>query len=111
MDPRARRWAMFCHLTGFLVFGFVTALLIIWLAKRIMRDIGHPFVEDQGQEAIHFQTTMLVALVLMALAPAPGLVLLLLVVDVAFMVIAAREARAGRHYRYPHPLTIVRLIK
>jgi len=111
MDLRARRWAALCHLVGFLVFGVFTALLIIWLVRRITREMEHPFVEDQGQEAVNFQTTMLAGLGLMALAPAPGLVVLLLVVDVVFMVTAAREAHEGRHYRYPYPLTLIRIVQ
>ena len=111
LDSKARMWAAFCHLAGFLVFGVLTAFLIIWLIKWIIADRQHPFVEDQGKEAVNFQTTMLVCLVVMLLAPAPGLVLAVLVVDVVFMVTAAREAHEGRHYRYPYPLTIIRLIK
>jgi uncharacterized Tic20 family protein len=110
-DSKARLWAALCHLAGVLVFGFVTALLIIYLVQWIIENRQHPFVEDQGREAINFQTTMLVCLGVMFLAPAPGLVLVLLVVDVIFMVRAAREAHNGRHYRYPYPLTIIRLAK
>jgi uncharacterized Tic20 family protein len=32
-------------------------------------------------------------------------------VDVAFMVTAAREAHEGRHYRYPYPLTVIRIVQ
>jgi len=111
LDSKARLWGALCHLAGFLVFGVLAAFLTIPLIKWIIADRQYPFVEDQGKEAINFQTTMLVCLAAMLIAPAPGLVLVILIVDVIFMVAAAREAYDGRHYRYPYPLTIIRLIK
>jgi uncharacterized Tic20 family protein len=108
---KARLWAASCHLAGFLVLGVFSALLILPLIKWLATKGQHPFVEDQGKEAVNFQTTMLVGLAIMLVAPAPGLVVALLVLDAVFMVTAAREAHLGHHYRYPYPLTIIRLIK
>ncbi len=110
-DSRARLWAMFSHLAGLLVLGVLSGIFIIPLIKWLVTKAQHPFVEDQAKEAINFQATMLVGLALMVIAPAPGLVVVLLVLDAVFMVTAAREAYAGHHYQYPYPLTIIRLIK
>ncbi len=111
MNLKARRWAMCCHLVGFLVLGILSAPFVIPLIKWMIGKGQHPFVDDQGKEAINFQTTMLLCLVVMAIAPAPGLVLALLILDGVFMVTAARKAYEGHHYRYPYPLTVIRLVK
>ncbi len=53
-----RTWAMICHLSAFagLVFplGHVLVPLIIWLIKRE----DSPFIADQGREAVNFQISM-----------------------------------------------------
>lgn len=111
MNLTARRWAMLCHLVGFLVLGMLSAPLVIPLIKWITKKSQHPFVDDQGKEAINFQTTMILCLCVTALVPSAGLILAALVIDALFMVTAARKAYDGYHYRYPYPLTIIRLIK
>jgi uncharacterized protein len=73
-DTDARRWAMFCHLGGLagplttVPFANVIVPLVIWLAKRD----EHPFIDDQGKEALNFQiatgiyyTLLLVAAVIL----------------------------------------------
>ena len=116
-DPKARMWAMLCHLAGLAwilpitpAFGSVLGPLIVWLIKKN----DHPFVDEQGKEALNFQITMLiygvVAAVLMLLCIGFLLLLAVAIVDVVFTVIAAIKANDGYHYRYPYPL-IIRYIK
>lgn len=112
MDPNleqssdARTFAMLCHLSGLFV-GFLGPL-IIWLIKRD----EHPFVDDQGKEALNFQITVLLALVASAILVIMLIGLLLLpIVGVAALIlsiIGAIEANKGAAYRYP---VNIRLIK
>jgi hypothetical protein len=109
---------MLCHLAGLAGYlipvGNVIGPLIVWLIKKD----EHPFVNDQGKEALNFQITVTICVYgLLALgAAACGIGLLVTaplalaawVVALVFTIIAAVQANSGVAYRYP--LTI-RLIK
>jgi uncharacterized Tic20 family protein len=105
--PReARQWAMICHiicLVGLLGngIGFLVGPLIVWLMKRE----DHPFVDEQGKEAVNFQITMMIALIVSALLTLVliGFVLLLVVGLMATItpIFAAIKANNGEHFRYP----------
>lgn len=116
----ARTWAMLSHLSALIGLfgnglGFILGPLIIWLVKRG----DHPFVDEQGKEAVNFQLTVFVllivwTLVLVALAllsPDEVSVVAVLLAglglavigigDIVLTIVAAVRANAGRHYRYP----------
>ena len=109
----AHKWAAICHasaLVGLLGngVGFLLAPLIIWLMKRD----EHPFIDEQGKEAVNFQITMFILAFVFA-------ILVLIVIGIPLLIglglfmtimpiIAAVRASGGEHYRYP--LTI-RFIK
>lgn len=120
LPEHARTWAMLCHLSALVGLfgnglGFIVGPLIVWLIKRS----DHPFIDDQGREALNFQLTvfilaavaalMMVLLVLtMAGRTSMGLMLaivvalsILAVADVVLTVIASVKANAGERYRYP----------
>ncbi|MCP4611665.1 MAG: DUF4870 domain-containing protein [Planctomycetes bacterium] len=106
-------WGMICHLAALAgivvpVVGCVVGPLIIW---QIKKD-EFSFVNDQGKEAVNFQITILIYLIVSGLLTflCIGFVLLPAVgiFDFVFMLIAAVKANDGEHYRYP--LTI-RFIK
>jgi uncharacterized Tic20 family protein len=75
--------------------------LIVWLIKRD----EHPFVDDQGREAVNFQLSMtlyyfvglVLLLVLIGFVILPALVVFSIVVTV----MAAVQANGGQRYRYP----------
>ena len=113
INKDARQWAMFCHLAGLAglilpAIGSVVGPLIIWQIKKE----EHPFVDEQGKEAVNFQISMLIYGIVAGLLilACVGTVLLPAVVifDLVFLLIAAVKANNGEHYRYP--LTI-RFIK
>jgi hypothetical protein len=117
IDPKARLWAMLCHLAGFAgllpivpAFGSILGPLIIWLIKKN----EFSFVDEQGKEALNFQITMLIYGVAAAalMLTCVGFVLLpvVVLVDMVLVIIAAIKANDGYHYRYPYPL-IIRFIK
>jgi len=110
-DKEARTWAMFAHLSTFsghlVPFGHIVGPLIIWCLKKDEM----PFVNDQGKEALNFQITMTIALIVAGLSIfiLVGIVLLPAVwlFDVIVTVIAAVKANEGVAYRYPCCLRLV----
>jgi uncharacterized Tic20 family protein len=105
-DKDARMWATLCHLAGFLgLLGIPLANVIgpfvIWLLKREQ----HPFIDDQGKEALNFQITMLIAGLICALMILIVIGVFLLIAlgifAIIVMIMAAIKANAGEYYRYP----------
>jgi len=104
--PEVRRWAMLCHLlalSGLLAngIGFLLGPLVMWLVKRE----EHPFIDDQGKEAVNFQLTMFLAL-LVSLPLCLILIGFLMMIAVGilmtvFPIVGAIQASEGRAYRYP----------
>ena len=112
--PReARQWATICHviaLVGLLGngIGFLLGPLIVWLLKR--KD--HPFIDEQGKEAVNFQITMFIVALLSSILIVVliGYVLLVAVALLAtiFPIIAAMKVNAGEHYRYPFSIRLIK---
>lgn len=106
-----RQWAMFAHLATFsgliIPFGSLLGPLIVWLIKKDTMS----FVNDQGKEALNFNITMLIAVVISGLLTLVLIgFLLLLVVGLAWLVLtimAAMAANRGESYRYPFTLRLV----
>ncbi|MDP8243040.1 MAG: DUF4870 domain-containing protein [Candidatus Hinthialibacter antarcticus] len=112
IDKEARTWAMICHLGGFLIFiippvGHLIGPLIIWLIKKD----EHPFLDDQGKEALNFQISFtiytFIAAFLCLFVIGALLLPVLFITWVVLMIVAAIKANDGDHYRYP---LIIRLI-
>jgi uncharacterized Tic20 family protein len=112
-DKTVRNWAMGCHmiaLVGLLGngIGFVVGPMILWLIKRE----DHPFIDEQGKEAVNFQITMCIALLISALLifVVIGFFLLPIVgiVDVVLTIIAGLKAANGEHYRYPFAIRFIK---
>jgi uncharacterized protein len=63
LPQSARQWGMWCHLSGLvcaicnLVVVPFLSIIVPYLVWRSGRD-HHPFVDDQGREAINFQLSM-----------------------------------------------------
>lgn len=109
----ARMWAMFCHLGGLAIFviplvGNIVAPLIIW---QIKKD-DFPFVDEQGKEALNFQISMAIYLLISAVLSFVCIGVFLFVavgiVDLVFLLIAAVKANDGVHYRYPLTIRFVK---
>lgn len=104
--PEARQWAMFCHYAAFFWFlvpmiGNVIGPLVVWQLKKD----SEPFVDDQGKEALNFQITfslaMMICGVLAWIIIGFPLMLLVSVVALVLTIIAGIKANAGEAYRYP----------
>lgn len=123
-------WATAAHLSPLVgligvPFGNILGPLVVWLIKRQ----EHPFLDDQGKEALNFQISLtLYALAaglvvaplffvgaLLPLLPAIALLpvvilggVALLVFGLVMIVIAALRANEGEAYRYPVTIRVVR---
>ena len=113
IPKEARTMAMAAHLlalTGLLGngIGFLLGPLLVWMFKKD----EHPFIDDQGKEALNFQITMFFVIILcfLSLFVLIGFVLLpiAVIVNIIFPIIGGMKANNGEYYRYPFA---VRLIK
>ena len=104
----ARTWAMVCHLSallGFLPFLHIVAPLVVWLMKRD----EHPFIDDQGKEAVNFQISMTIYFVLLcfSLIGIP-IAIALPLVNIVMIIIAVIKVSGGETYRYPLTLRLIK---
>ena len=111
----ARMWAMFCHLAGLagfvipVIVSGIIAPLIIWQVKKD----DHPFIDENGKEALNFQISIGIyefvsALLIFVFCIGAVLLPAVAIFDLVLLIIAAVKANNGQSYRYP--LTI-RFIK
>ena len=106
-----RQWALFAHLSalvGFIIpLGSVLGPLVIWQIKKNEM----PFVDDQGKEALNFQITVLIAVIVCFVLTFVLIGLLLLpIVGIAALVLTIMggiKANEGVTYRYPFTLRLV----
>ena len=106
-----RQWAMFAHLSalvGFIIpFGNLLGPLIIWLMKKETM----PFVDQQGKEALNFQITVTIAMMISAILiiVVIGFVLMFVIGLAALIltIMAGIKANEGVAYRYPFTLRLI----
>lgn len=116
-DEEARTWAAIAHVSALVGLlgngiGFLLGPLIVWAAKRD----DHPFVDEQGKEAVNFQLTIMVAgaigialvFTVVGILIAIPLFLALAVVAIVFPIIAAVQAHEGKTFRYPFAWRILK---
>lgn len=103
---------MFAHLSalvGFIIpLGSILGPLIIWQIKKNEM----PFVDDQGKEALNFQITVMLAVILCIVLFVIFIgILLLPIVGIAalvFTIMAGIKANEGQTYRYPFTLRLIK---
>jgi uncharacterized Tic20 family protein len=108
----ARTWGMLCHLSGFagfiIPFGMIIGPLVVWLIKKN----EHPFVDDQGKEALNFAITVILAVIASVILMFVLIGFLLLpavaICWIVFTIIATVKANAGERYRYPFALRLIK---
>jgi uncharacterized protein len=111
-NPEAKTWGMLAHLSalsGLIIpFGHFLGPLIVWLLKKEQM----PFVNDQGKEAMNFQITITIALLVAGLTICIGIGIILMpivgIVGLVFSIIAAIKANEGIAYRYPFTLRLIK---
>lgn len=119
-----RNWAMAAHLCGLLWVVGAPALIFIPFGSAVLFTLlgplliwrtkgqGLPFVAEQAKESLNFQITVwLLGVVFLVLAfVLIGFVLLWIlgIVNLILVVIAAIQVSAGKPYRYPFCLRLVK---
>ena len=109
VSAEARNWATLSHLSAFVMFLGVPAVigpLVAWLIKK-----DDPYIEDQAREALNFNISFMIygiaagVLILLAI----GLILLpaVLVTWFVLVILAAVKAARGEAYRYPFTMRLV----
>ena len=112
ISAEERQFAMFAHLSALIglviPFGSVLGPLVLWLIKKDTM----PFVDDQGKEALNFQITVAIAMIISAVLMLVVIgFLLMIAVGLAALVltiIAGVKANEGVAYRYPFTLRLVK---
>jgi uncharacterized protein len=108
----AKNWAVICHLSALLgvplpLVGHVVGPLVVWMLKKD----DHPFIDDQGKEAVNFQISMaiymLVAGLMICIVIGIALLPILWVTNLVFVIIAAVAASRGEAYRYPMTIRLI----
>lgn len=112
-ESDSRMWGMWCHLAAFcgyvgVPFGHIIGPLVVWQMKKN----DSTYVDQQGKEAVNFQLSMTIYMILSAILIIVFVGIILLIIlglaDLILTIIAAIKANNGISYRYP--LTI-RFIK
>lgn len=109
VTTESRNWATLSHLSAFVMFLGIPALvgpLVAWLLKR-----DDPYVGDQAKEALNFNISFMIYGIAAAVSIIliVGLLLLPIVAVTWFVLVirAAVKASAGEYYRYPFTLRFV----
>jgi len=99
-------FAMPAHLPG--IFTYIIGSLIIWLIKRDSSE----FVDRHGREAVNWQISVLVYLVVSGILMTVGvgffLFWLVLLANIVLCIIAAAKANSGQPWRSPPAIRILR---
>ncbi|KGQ20706.1 Tic20 domain containing protein [Lysobacter dokdonensis DS-58] len=111
ISQEERQWAMFAHLSALIglviPFGNIIGPLVIWLIKKDTM----PFTGEQAREALNFQITVTLAMVVSAILilVVIGFFLMILIGLAALVltIIAAIKANEGNSYRYPFTLRLI----
>jgi len=97
---------MLCHLLG--LFTSFVGPLIIWLIKKDTMS----YVDYHGKEALNFQITVAIALVVAGISVfcmiGPFLIPVIYLLDLIFCIIASIAASKGEYYKYPLCLRLVK---
>lgn len=99
----ARLYGMLCHLLGLswmvgIPFGWIFGPLVVWMIKRD----DHPFIDEQGKEAMNFQLSMtLYTFGLFVTCVGILLIPVVWIIELVYTIIASVKASDGIPYRYP----------
>ena len=103
-----KMWGMFAHMSFLLTYVIgvsCIAPLIIWMIKKD----SSAFIEDQAKEALNFQLSSLIAILVLS-ATCIGVILLpvVLIGGIVYGIIGAMAANRGEVYRYPYTFRMIK---
>ena len=109
VPAEARNWATLSHLSAFVMFLGIPALvgpLAMWLIRK-----GDPWTEYHAKEALNFNISFMIyaAVAAVSIILLVGLILLPVVAITWFVLVirAAIRTSAGEYYRYPMTMRLV----
>jgi hypothetical protein len=111
-DSESRTWAMLCHLSALaqfigVPFGFLLGPLVFWLIKRN----DSPLVDQEGKKALNFQLTVFIAFLacipLILILVGIFLIMMLVVLDAIFVIIASIKISNGEAFEYPFSIKFI----
>ncbi len=107
LTEEERMWGMLAHLSYLLTFVIgvsCIAPLVIWVIKKDSSE----FVEDQAKEALNFQLSALIAvLVLSVTCVGAVLVPVVVVGGIVYGITGGMAANRGEVYRYPYTFRMI----
>jgi uncharacterized Tic20 family protein len=105
-ESDARLWAMLAHLSGIVIAIIGPLIIMLIFGPR------NTFVKNQSTEALNFQITLAIGVVISIILAfvVIGLILLpiIAIIGLIFMIIAGVKAYGGEEYRYPINIRIVK---
>lgn len=109
--PESRMWASLAHVSAFaglvFPFGSIIGPLVIWLVKREEM----PFVDDQGKEALNFNISMtiymMVSILMILVLVGIVMVMILALIWAILAILAAVRSNEGIPYRYPLTIRLI----
>ena len=119
-SQEVRQWAMFCHLGGLAsIVGIPLLSIIVPLVLWQMKRETHPFIDDQGKEALNFQISMhiygfaLAFLTFILMFVLIGVLLIPVLIGLGIFwlvmtIIGAIKVNEGVAFRYPVTLRLVK---
>jgi len=111
-DANAKQWGMISHISALVQLVSIPSIvgpLVVWLLKKN----EHPFINDQGKEAVNFHITVLIAAVVLTptiCLAGLGIILLIALAIAALIlsIVGGMKANEGIAYRYPWTLRLVK---
>lgn len=111
VDKESRTWGMLAHLSTFagyvIPFGNIVGPLAIWIAKRDQME----FVDDQAKEALNFQISMtiyiIISIILCFVLIGIPLLIGLGLFNAIITIVAGIRANEGVRYRYPLRISFI----
>lgn len=111
INNEERSMSMLCHLSALaglvIPFGFILGPLLVWLIKKDQ----YPEVDRQGKDALNFQISMLIYLmisgVLVLLLIGILLLIALGIINIVMIIIASVKSNNGERFEYPLSLKII----
>lgn len=103
---------MLCHLSALaqmvgVPFGFLLGPLVFWLIKRN----EYPLVDQEGKKALNFQLTIFIAILvcipLVFILVGILLIMMLVVLDAIFVIIASIKVSNGEAFDYPFSIKFI----
>jgi len=107
-----RMWAMLAHISavaGFIFpFGNIIGPLLIWILKKE----EFPFVDDQGKEALNFQISIsiyvIISIILVFILIGIPILIIIGLFALIMTIIASISAYDGKAYRYPLTFRVIK---